>query len=53
MKKLRSRKMILIIALMVVVTLIAGVALVSAGGKPGPTGTYKVIAYNDLGMHCA
>ena len=38
---------------MVVVTLIAGVALVSAGGKPGPTGTYKVIAYNDLGMHCA
>lgn len=31
--------------------LIAGTAM--AGGKPPAALTYKVIAYNDLGMHCA
>ncbi len=40
------------------VGLIAGTAMAgkpgsTTGGKPGKATTYKVIAYNDLGMHCA
>ncbi len=45
--KLLKKRWSLIVALTIAVTIIAGAAIVSGAG------TYKVIARNDLGMHCA
>jgi hypothetical protein len=43
---------LLVLALVAAVLLAAATPLM-AGGKPNPGGTYKVVAWNDLGMHCA
>jgi hypothetical protein len=54
-ERIKMRKKTLILAavvLVIVAVVITGAAsLVSA--RQGTTGTYKVLAWNDLGMHCA